>query len=267
MTTKSCLKKTPKEVMKVRLVDYSVSDPYYNMAVDEAISISVRERGRPATFRFYGWSKPAVTIGTFQKTSELNLEFCRNLGIPVIRRPTGGKGIFHFDDLTYSFSSRNDGFFKGNLFHCYSLIAQILFRTFLLSGVQVEINWERRGINKSSHCFDLSSFGEISIQGKKIVGSAQRRWRDGFLQQGTIPLQVERDLIGKIFRVSKTESFLGLYEIDSAFSKEAFIGNFKEVLVSFGFQVIEDSLLDDELELVESLLVRYQSSEWLLERV
>lgn len=250
--------------MKIRLINFSLSEPFFNMAVDEAVSERVRENKALPTFRFYGWSRPSITIGEFQQISELNMDFCQSQGIPVVRRPTGGKGIFHYEDITYSFSSRKEGVFNGNLFKSYSIIADLLHHAFNLSGVKVEIVREKRITNRSPLCFARSSFGEITLSGKKIVGSAQKRWRDGFLQQGTIPLRVNREILKKVFSVDNADSMVGVKEIIEDFQVERFIENFKIALERAGFQVVEANLAQEELELAQKFLLKYQSEEWLL---
>lgn len=250
--------------MKIRLIGFALSDPFLNMAVDEAISQRVRENKSLPTFRFYGWNKPSITIGEFQKISELDMEFCKSNGIPVVRRPTGGKGIIHFDDITYSFSSKKEGIFSGNLFKSYSIIAQLLTEAFALSGVKVDIIKEKKVTNKSPICFARSSFGEISLYGKKIVGSAQKRWRDGFLQQGTIPLKVNKEIVKKVFCSDEADSLCGVRELIRDFCPDSFMKNFKRALENFGFQVVEEPLLEEEVDLAQRLLLKYQSEEWLL---
>lgn len=250
--------------MKIRFIDFALSDPFFNMAVDEAISQRVRENKSLPTFRFYGWNRPSITIGEFQKISDLDIEFCNSMGIPVVRRPTGGKGIIHFDDITYSFSSRKEGIFDGNLFKSYSIIAQLLYEAFTLSGVKVDIMHEKKVTYKSPLCFAVSSFGEISLLGKKIVGSAQKRWRDGFLQQGTIPLRVDREILKKVFNIDEIHSLCGIKELINEFCPELFIENFKKVLKKSCFQVVEESLLEEEIELAQKFLLKYKSQEWLL---
>ena len=100
-----------------RLINSGTGSASYNMALDEAIAISVRKGGSPPTLRLYSWDMPSVTLGCFQKIRDIDIEYCRDASIPVVRRPTGGRAILHNKELTYSFSAKtdNDFFFKGHL--------------------------------------------------------------------------------------------------------------------------------------------------------
>ncbi len=242
--------------MLLRFINFQSYSAPLNMAIDESISIFVRNGKSLPTFRVYGWDKPSITIGEFQKVEDINLEFCINHHLPVIRRPTGGKGILHYDDLTYSFSAKKEGIFRGNLFKSYEIISDLLAKAFHFSGVRVETKREKRGFNRSSLCFARSSFGEICYRGIKIVGSAQKRWIDGFLQQGTIPLSVNQIFMREIFRENNEEisKIVGLLELFKSFNKEEFIENLKRALRDSGFQIVEDSLQKDEFELAVKLL-------------
>ncbi len=254
--------------MLLRFINFKKFDAYLNMAIDEAISIFVRKGKSPPTFRFYGWNKPSITIGEFQKIDDVSLEFCKEIDIPVVRRPTGGKGILHFDDITYSFSSRKEYPFNGNLFRSYEIISQFFLKTFQLCGLDVEYQKEKHSVNRSALCFARSSFGELCYGGFKILGSAQKRWSDGFLQQGTIPLSVNKDLLIKVFKNYDTsiDKILGVKDICVNFDIQNFIDNFKQSLRSFSFDVIEESFQQEELDLAQEIIEKYQNPQWLLER-
>lgn len=241
--------------MLIRFIEYEEHDPYFNMAVDEAISFFVRKGKVLPTFRLYGWNKKAVTIGEFQKIEEINLNFCIANQIPVVRRPTGGKGILHYDDVTYSFSCKKEGRFKGNLFQAYEILSHIFVRAFNLTGISVELKREKRVINKSSLCFARSSFGEICFKNIKIIGSAQKRWIDGFLQQGTIPVTVDRELLKKVFSCNPQEadSIFGIKELFEEFDRRIFQENIKKALKEEGFEFVVETLQKDELALAQSL--------------
>lgn len=90
---------------KWRLLAFSYDDPYYNMAVDEAIAIAVGASASPCTLRLYGWKPPVVSIGYFQDPSEeVDMVACDKLGVKVVRRITGGGAVYHdtAGELTYS---------------------------------------------------------------------------------------------------------------------------------------------------------------------
>jgi len=179
-----------------------------NMALDDAISEAVRKKESPPTLRIYRWEKPSVSIGYFQKSSEVNLDYCTEKDYPVVRRPTGGRAILHASELTYSFSSRYESLsFKGRLFEDYSVISRALLLGLKQTGIDAVNSSERkRGSSKNPACFKAVSFGEVTVKRKKIIGSAQRRYSDGFLQQGSILLDFDAEELQRVLNCGgKTE--------------------------------------------------------------
>ena len=193
-----------------RLIDSGPCDAFYNMALDEAIATGVRRGSAPTTLRLYGWDRPALTLGCFQKASDINIEYCQSKDIPVVRRPTGGRAILHGDELTYSFSANTDrGPFSDGLLDSYRRIGIAFSIAFRKIGVKAEPKKERekgRVLSRSPLCFQSSSFGEILADNKKLVGSAQKRWNDGLLQQGSIPYLSHEEKLEGIFGSEKISS-------------------------------------------------------------
>lgn len=197
------------------------------MALDEALAVSVRNGDAPPTLRLYGWKAPSVSLGSFQKITDIDYEYCEGNNIPVVRRPTGGRGILHGDELTYSFSARNEGHFSNNLLETYLKLSGAFYNAFKNIGLSITIKMEReagRNLTRSPLCFKSTSYGEFNFDGKKIIGSAQKRWPDGFLQQGSIPYLIDYEKAGMIFKADKysTEGMAGLKELPSDFDHEMF---------------------------------------------
>lgn len=186
-----------------RLVDSGPCSASFNMALDEAIAAAVRREDQPTTLRLYAWDRPSVSLGCFQKTSGVNLSYCASRRIPVVRRLTGGRAILHDRELTYSLSARIDRPpFNEGLLDSYQKISAAFTHAFQDLGLPVAAKKQRekgRVLAKSHLCFLSSSFGEVLLQGRKLVGSAQKRWRDGLLQQGSIPLEFDRAMICAVF--------------------------------------------------------------------
>lgn len=196
--------------MNWRLIDSGLCDAAYNMALDEAIAISARNGKSPPVLRIYGWACPSVSLGSFQNIADIDLKYCSENNITVVRRPTGGRGILHRDELTYSFCVQNKGEFSGGLLETYRKLGSAFQSALEAAGLKVSMKTEResgRNLTKSPLCFDSKSFGEISFNGKKLIGSAQKRWDDGLLQQGSIPYSVDYERINLIFKsVSEHQS-------------------------------------------------------------
>ncbi|MDI6727808.1 MAG: biotin/lipoate A/B protein ligase family protein [Thermodesulfovibrionales bacterium] len=256
-----------------RLIDSGLCDAAYNMALDEAIAISVRNGEAPPTLRLYGWETPSVSLGSFQKVIDIDIEYCINNNIPVVRRPTGGRGILHGDELTYSFSARNEGDFSGGLLDTYRRLS-IAFQSALHQmGLNAAMKMERESgtnLTRSPLCFKSTSYGEISLDGRKLVGSAQKRWNDGFLQQGSIPYSIDYEKITLVFKTStpilqySKQEIIGLKELIAGFDS----GGFKEAIKSsfektFNITLADSHPSSQEQELALLLLSgKYQNPQW-----
>jgi lipoate-protein ligase A len=250
-----------------RLLDSGEGAPGLNMALDEAILRAVIEKRVPPTLRFYSWKSFSVSLGYFQRVEEIDTEFCVKAGIPLVRRPTGGRAILHGDELTYSFSCTYEDFFgpKG-LYEIYNAISECFVNALRRQGLPVSV--ERRKRVRYGHnplCFMSSSFGEITLSGVKVLGSAQKRLREGFLQQGSMPYSINNDLIKKVFRRSDS-SLSGLRDIcrergfdepDPEETKSFIIEEFEK---RFNIRFIKDEPTQYELDLASSRLEFYEIS-------
>lgn len=174
-----------------RLVPFHRYPPRENMAIDEAIFREVQRSGGPPTIRLYGWLSPAVSIGYFQHIDrEIDLDACRKSGVTVVRRPTGGKAVYHDDDLTYAIiAGENTSLFPPTILETYRVISQCLVQGLHKLGLEAILAEEGREPGKGSldaSCFSVPSLHELLVKGRKICGSAQMRSRGVFLQQGSL---------------------------------------------------------------------------------
>jgi lipoate-protein ligase A len=174
-----------------RLMPFHRYPPRENMAIDEAIFKEVQRSGGPPTIRLYGWLTPAVSIGYFQHVDrEIDLPACRKGGVTVVRRPTGGKAVYHDDDLTYAVIAReNTSLFPPTILETYQVISRCLVRGLHDLGLEAILSAEGRAPRKGSldaSCFFVPSLHELLVKGRKICGSAQMRSRGVFLQQGSL---------------------------------------------------------------------------------
>lgn len=212
-----------------RFIDSGPCNAAFNMALDEALAVSARSGASPPTLRLYGWQQEAVSLGCFQKATDIDLEFCRAENIAVVRRPTGGRAILHGCEMTYSVSAQNEGAFSHGLFHTYHLISIALKGAIEDMGGPVLLKMKKTSGStsiKSPVCFESTSYGEISgLDGRKLVGSAQQRRRDGFLQQGSVPYVMDYEKMGKIFgrdAAGLQLEMMGLKELCPGLDHEAF---------------------------------------------
>ncbi|MBF0458920.1 MAG: lipoate--protein ligase family protein [Nitrospirae bacterium] len=254
-----------------RLIEYAAHDAYFNMAIDEALALMVEAGSAPPTLRFYGWTAPSVTIGAFQGIGSINTEACVRRNIPIVRRPTGGRAIVHDDELTFSFSTGTQRApFSESLLHNYKAIGAAFFLAFTRLGLNCEMTNRRlRRIEASPAtanpmCFIAASFSEITIEGKKILGAAQRRYRGALLEQGSIPLSVNHTLHSEVFGAGSYDAGIaGLREFDSSITlssvASAVIEAFEEV---FNVRLHPGRLAEEEIALAQKLGEKYQSKSW-----
>lgn len=174
-----------------RLIIDGEADGATNMAIDEAILNGVIEGTSLPTLRFYAWSPPCLSLGRSQKLAEVDQAVCRVDGVDVVRRATGGRAILHTDELTYSVSlSLADPRSEGSVIDVYRRLSKGLLAGLARLGVVATQARGRRvaGDEQTAVCFEMPSEYEITVVGRKLVGSAQWRTRGGLLQHGTVPL-------------------------------------------------------------------------------
>jgi lipoate-protein ligase A len=166
----------------------------WNMAVDEAILEGV-QAGRGAaslpTLRLYAWEPACLSLGHAQPFADVDSPRLKERGWEVVRRATGGRAILHIDELTYSITgSAEEPVLAGGVLESYNRIAQALLLAVKDLGLPVEMK-EHAGDNPTNTnpvCFEVPSTYEITVNGRKLIGSAQARKKEGVLQHGSLPL-------------------------------------------------------------------------------
>lgn len=161
------------------------------MAIDEAIFRQAQNSPVLPTLRFYGWCRPAVSLGYFQSISdEIDVTACRRQGIDIVFRPTGGKAVYHSDDFTYAVvAGDRDALFPPNILGTYEIIGRWLMTGLRELGIHAELAHNERDCSLAllkTSCFSSPSRYELLAGGKKICGSAQVRSRGVFLQHGSL---------------------------------------------------------------------------------
>ncbi len=179
-----------------------------NMNKDLAIHRSVAAGRTPPTLRLYSWAPPAISLGFFQQAERwIDLKACQERGVEVVHRPTGGRAVVHFDDLTYSLAlSESHPLVEGKgVVETYRLIAGCLVNALQQLQVQATLAGEAEtgSLPKSGACFDAPSVYEIQVNGKKVAGSAQLRKQGAILQHGSILFRLPP---AKYSRLLKTEN-------------------------------------------------------------
>ena len=176
-----------------------------NMEKDLELMGDVSMGDSPPVLRLYRWSPPAISLGYFQDQEEVvDLKACREAGIDVVRRPTGGRAVLHDHELTYSIIVPEVHPFinNGGVMDAYRAISRGIVAAFNLLNITASLTPEAEGQGglAPGSCFDTPSAYEIKVEGKKVVGSAQLR-RDGIvLQHGAIIYKLQGELYSKLLK-------------------------------------------------------------------
>lgn len=187
----------------IRVIPYGVNSAEYNMAVDEFLL------GRTVPIlRFYGWRKPTLSFGKSNcRQGTLDLEYCQNNNFDFVKRLTGGKTVLHHNELTYSFISNSEQF-TSSILETYRLISQPLANSFDLFELDTDMKETGKNRSKGTNCFQEVSSYELTVGGKKLVGSAQYRRRKLLLQHGSILLDVNRKMWNKTWSLPEDSDAL-----------------------------------------------------------
>ncbi len=259
-----------------RIIQDSLGDGILNMTIDRAILMACSEGKAPATLRLYGWQRPTLSIGYSQDISKyIDLKSCEKNNIPVVRRFTGGRALLHQYELTYSvIAPIPHKAFPRSLRGAFEKISQAILESLKIGGIEeAEIAGRKNNISdaqsrRSPACFSVANHCEITVDGKKLIGSAQRRLRSAFLQHGSLIMDMNPQLTHALLKYSS--------EIENAAVLESLTSNtttLKQVLkkdldynevtqwFSKGFQKSlpgdwsEGKLNPRELELVETFSI------------
>jgi lipoate-protein ligase A len=190
-------------------------------------------------------------LGYAQPYQDVDVASLVRQGWEVVRRPTGGRAILHTDELTYAvIGPHSEPRLAGGVLESYQRISAALLQALQRLGLPVQAQplpgAEAASAAKGPVCFEVPSNYEITAGGKKLVGSAQARRREGVLQHGTFPLygDLRRIIAALSFpsderrqqaarrvleRATTAETCLG-YALDWQTAAQAFQAAFREVL-------------------------------------
>lgn len=172
-------------------------------ALNMALDVVLMEQYAEPILRFYTWARPTLSIGRHQKRINMNQQFMKEKNIDCVIRPTGGRAVLHWDEITYSLilpighpKARN------GVLESYLLISGCIVKALCALGFKAHIEPVKRLKENTAACFDSPSSYEITIDGKKIVGSAQMRNEKGVLQHGSIVLKDHAEEYAKLLNIN-----------------------------------------------------------------
>lgn len=202
---------------------------HFNMARDIAILKALEEGWGAPALRLYGWERPTISIGHAQDAAP----FLKS-GLPVVRRTTGGRAVVHWREVTYSVVGLCDApLFSGGILGTYSVISSCITAALRDAGVDAALFKGSAGAGKSAVCFQSPSRFEVLADGRKLVGSAQRRFRHAFLQHGSILMSPDTELNMAVFGrklTGKTASVGEFSEVSAQGIKGLLVKRFSEGL-------------------------------------
>lgn len=162
------------------------------MAVDEAILESIGRGESLPALRVYAWQPPCLSLGFAQPYTDVDPVRLAASGWDLVRRPTGGRAILHTDELTYSvIGPQDDPRLVGSVLESYRRLSDALLAALHLLSIPAEARPKPVTASEEAAgavCFERPSDYEITVAGKKLIGSAQRRRKEGVLQHGSLPL-------------------------------------------------------------------------------
>jgi len=171
-----------------------------NMALDDALLHSVASGTSVPILRLYRWQPATLTVGYAQTIDAgIDLGACRAGGIDVVRRPTGGRAVLHDREVTYAVIAPVGGPFGSGVAESYRVIAGVLRNVLCKFGLPAElVPGKSRGQPGRAACFTAPAQHELLIAGCKVAGCAQKRRGQMFLQHGSIPLDLDLDLLQQL---------------------------------------------------------------------
>lgn len=222
-----------------------------NMAIDEAIFRARIENLVPNTLRFYCWKPSAVSIGKFQNIEdEVYLDTCMKYGVDVVRRITGGGTVYHDaeGEITYSVVADKRDLKARDIADVYAKIYAGIVEALKIFGINADFN---EG--------DAKSCPNLTVNGKKISGSAQCHKREVVLQHGTILLDVNLERMFTLLRVPWAKTCMDVVNV----AKHKITSIKKEIGRNISFEEMGRALIEGykkafKTELLNGELTSYE---------
>jgi lipoate-protein ligase A len=238
------------------------------MATDVALAESVRSGGHPV-LRFYRWWPPCISLGRNQPAKDHYDETeAERRGIQFVRRPTGGRAVYHHREITYSVAVGDRQL--GGPRRTYELIHKALHAGLRLLGAPTEL-----AVDPGPHlrpstlpCFTELDGGAIVARRRKLVGSAQLREGGVLLQHGSLLLTGDQSPTVELLRIQRKEDFPEhITALDELLAHlptwtelvDGLASGFERLL---GIQLVESVLTSEETSRVMSHSRHFSDAAW-----
>jgi lipoyl(octanoyl) transferase len=261
-----------------RVIFSGYKDPYYNMAMDEALFEAMGLGYGQPTLRIYGWEPAAFSLGySHDPAVNLDLKACLRYKVPFVRRITGGGVLFHGGDISYSivslYADLPEGLKAGKLF---KIICSFLITMYRSMGINAEFAVDSEDYQPALKpkrgapvfCPDGKEKYDIVINGKKLGGNAQKRGKDVFLQHGSIPLSDTLNYARLFLKENVSSAVSRPFSLEELSGKIFSFSGAETILLesfqdTFGIIPADGELNKEERGIFESLRVRkYQVRDW-----
>lgn len=171
-----------------------------NMAFDASLLTESDATGQ-AFLRLYRFDPPCLSLGRNEPADQYDQAMIARLGLDVVRRPTGGRAVWHHHEVTYAVVAPIAVF--GGLRKAYCAIHDRLALALRSLGVDATLALHQPPpsstlLHHPTPCFAASTGGEVLVAGRKLIGSAQLRMRSAFLQHGSILLDGSQNIVNVV---------------------------------------------------------------------
>jgi lipoate-protein ligase A len=169
-----------------------------NMAWDQTLLDLAEAEGR-FVVRLYRWEPFCLSFGRNEPAlRRYDRSRIEAMGLDVVRRPTGGRAVWHARELTYAVAA--PGAELGTLAEAYRAIHEVLARAVASLGAATTLAAapQRAAPVDAGACFASPAGGELLVAGAKVVGSAQVRQGSALLQHGSMLLEDDQSLVASL---------------------------------------------------------------------
>ncbi len=252
------------------LMPYREYDGAFNMALDYYMAENYESELERPLLRFYGWEPYCLSLGIHQKTHDINFRACEENGIDVVRRPTGGRGVLHAEELTYGVIVSLKEFSLPQLYEYMHVNFAEALNDFSIPAVLESNKPDLKKFYKQKHsnlCFASAAQTEVKVHNKKLIGSAQHLFRKSILQHGSILIGEYHRKIVDLMKLQDNEKErfkriirMSTYEIANGNEKVTPVNLSEKIIDIFetkGIKFSKLELTEKQLEAIEKLKERF----------
>ncbi len=214
-----------------KLIDYKENTGSINMAIDaELLDSAINNNEKEPIIRFYAWKPKCVSLGRNQDVSHVNVEYCEKNNIDIVKRITGGRGLLHDNEVTYSFICPVEFLNTGDsVIASYKEISSAIIQGFKNLDIELELGGKKKISTSFEYCMSLSTGADLCYQNKKLIGSAQFRKQNYILQHGSILFDYDTQTIENIFNEKASEDAITyINRINNNLTREDIIDSIKK---------------------------------------